>query len=202
MLNLSAFNHNHHASRVKMVAKFIRRGIRVILHLIKPESILPWFGFCGAFAAANADTWATELGILNRRKPKLIQNGMEVEAGTSGAVSLVGTSAAAAGSLLITALSWILTPVKDPCLWLFALTVFIGGVGGSLLDSWLGATVQAIFYCSKCQKETEKHPLHSCGSSTTPLRGLHWFNNDMVNLCCTLGGSIPVVLLTLFIPVF
>lgn len=130
------------------------------------------------------------------------QNGMEVEAGTSGAVSLVGTSAAAAGSLLITALSWILTPVKDPCLWLFALTVFIGGVGGSLLDSWLGATVQAIFYCSKCQKETEKHPLHSCGSSTTPLRGLHWFNNDMVNLCCTLGGSIPVVLLTLFIPVF
>ena len=28
MLNLSAFNHNHHASRVKMVAKFIRRGIR------------------------------------------------------------------------------------------------------------------------------------------------------------------------------
>ena len=29
MLNLSAFNHNHHASRVKMVAKFIRRGIRV-----------------------------------------------------------------------------------------------------------------------------------------------------------------------------
>lgn len=31
MLNLSAFNHNHHASRVKMVAKFIRRGIRVII---------------------------------------------------------------------------------------------------------------------------------------------------------------------------
>ncbi len=30
MLNLSAFNHNHHASRVKMVAKFIRRGIRVL----------------------------------------------------------------------------------------------------------------------------------------------------------------------------
>jgi ketosteroid isomerase-like protein len=31
MLNLSAFNHNHHPSRVKMVAKIIRRGISVIL---------------------------------------------------------------------------------------------------------------------------------------------------------------------------
>lgn len=30
MLNLSMFSHNHHLSRVKMVAKFIRRGIRVI----------------------------------------------------------------------------------------------------------------------------------------------------------------------------
>ena len=33
MLNLSAFNHNHHPSRVKMVAKFIRRGIRVLINL-------------------------------------------------------------------------------------------------------------------------------------------------------------------------
>ena len=28
MLNLSTFNYNHHPSRVKMVAKFIQRGIR------------------------------------------------------------------------------------------------------------------------------------------------------------------------------
>ena len=32
MRNLSTFNYNHHPSRVKMVAKFIRRGIRVILN--------------------------------------------------------------------------------------------------------------------------------------------------------------------------
>lgn len=39
MLNLSAFNHNHHASRVKMVAKFIRRGIRVLLFLLRSLEI-------------------------------------------------------------------------------------------------------------------------------------------------------------------
>ena len=39
MLNLSAFNHNHHASRVKMVAKFIRRGIRVIIIRIKLQNV-------------------------------------------------------------------------------------------------------------------------------------------------------------------
>jgi hypothetical protein len=30
MLNLSAFNHNHHPSGVKMLAKYIRRGISVL----------------------------------------------------------------------------------------------------------------------------------------------------------------------------
>jgi hypothetical protein len=32
ILNLSTFNYNHHPSRVKMVAKFIRRGIRVCIN--------------------------------------------------------------------------------------------------------------------------------------------------------------------------
>jgi len=37
MLNLSMFSHNHHPSRVKMVAKFIRRGIRVIVESTRFE---------------------------------------------------------------------------------------------------------------------------------------------------------------------
>jgi hypothetical protein len=32
MLRLNAFSNNHHPSRVKMLAKYIRRGISVILN--------------------------------------------------------------------------------------------------------------------------------------------------------------------------
>ena len=31
MLNLSVFSHNHHPSGVNLLAKYIRRGIRVII---------------------------------------------------------------------------------------------------------------------------------------------------------------------------
>ena len=39
------------------------------LHAFYPESILPWIGFAASLAAVNADTWATELGVLNPTPP-------------------------------------------------------------------------------------------------------------------------------------
>ncbi len=39
MLKLSEFHHNHHPSGVKMLAKFIRRGIRVDLILKYTDNI-------------------------------------------------------------------------------------------------------------------------------------------------------------------
>src|SRR5512138_954445 len=44
------------------------------LHAFYPESILPWIGFAASLAAVNADTWATELGVLNPTPPRLITN--------------------------------------------------------------------------------------------------------------------------------
>lgn len=38
MLKLSEFGHNHHHSRVKLLAKNIRRGIRVVCLLIKCQN--------------------------------------------------------------------------------------------------------------------------------------------------------------------
>ena len=53
-------------------------GIAVVAHVFFPDSIFPWVAFCAAFAAANADTWATELGILNQVPPRLISTGKAV----------------------------------------------------------------------------------------------------------------------------
>src|SRR5215212_5860790 len=66
----------------------------VLVHALYPESIVGWVGFAASLAAVNADTWATELGVLNPTSPRLITNlGKRVEKGTSGGISLFGTLA-------------------------------------------------------------------------------------------------------------
>jgi uncharacterized membrane protein len=68
---------------------------------------------------------------------------------------------------------------------------------GSLFDSFLGATVQAIYFCPTCDKETERHPVHTCGTPTAMIRGWEWLNNDWVNFGCSAFsvGTILVFLL-------
>ena len=173
-------------------------GLLVILHSFFPGSPLPWIGFCAAFAAATADTWATEIGALSHAQPRLITTLKPVETGTSGAVSWLGIVATFIGALLIALVGTLFDPyasVQPAQLSLIAIT--IGGFIGSLVDSWLGATWQAIYYCPKCQKETERTPLHSCGTETKLEKGKAWLNNDVVNGLCTTAGTVSAILIIL-----
>ena len=159
-----------------------------------------WITFAASLAAVNADTWATELGILNPSQPRLITSGRRVERGTSGGISLYGTLAAAAGAAWIALLAVLTTPSRFqglgglPAGWFFLFLV-MSGLAGALMDSLLGATIQGIYHCPQCDKETEKHPTHSCGTPTVPLRGWKWVNNDLVNLACAGMGSLFMLLL-------
>jgi Raf kinase inhibitor-like YbhB/YbcL family protein len=168
-------------------------GIFVLFHVVYPLQGWPWLGAAAALAAANADTWATELGVLSSKPPRLITTGKPVEYGDSGAVSTAGLLAATGGSLLIAALAAAFDPfgVMNSTWASGAVAIILmtlAGFAGSLVDSWLGATRQAIFYCPVCRKETERHPLHTCGTPTTLLRGWSWLNNDWVNLACTVSA--------------
>jgi len=69
------------------------------------------------------------------------------------------------------------------------LVVAAGGLIGALFDSLLGATVQAIYHCPRCQKETEQHPAHNCGTPTILLRGWRWLSNDRVNFLSSILGA-------------
>lgn len=158
--------------------------------------------FVGAMASVNADTWATELGVLSRRPPRLITTLAPVEAGTSGGISWVGTLAALGGALTIGASALALLALDGlgggrgfaaagglpRALGLMA-AALVGGLGGALFDSLLGATVQAIYFCPACGKETEKR-LHTCGTATLRRRGWRWLNNDMVNFLSSLVGAL------------
>ncbi len=158
------------------------------LHAFYPESILPWIGFAVSLAAVNADTWATELGVLNPTQPRMITNlGKRVEKGTSGGISLFGTLASLLGAAVIALPAIYLSPV-GPLSLNYILLISLAGLAGSLFDSLLGATVQAMYYCPTDEKETEKHPLHTCGTPTVHIRGWEWLDNDWVNFACSAFG--------------
>jgi uncharacterized protein (TIGR00297 family) len=158
------------------------------LHAFYPESILPWIGFAVSLAAVNADTWATELGVLNPTRPRMITNlSRPVEKGTSGGISLFGTLASLLGAAAIALPAAFLSPVGPLTTEQWVL-ITLGGLAGSLFDSLLGATVQAMYYCPTDEKETEKHPLHTCGTPTVHIRGWKWLDNDWVNFACGVFG--------------
>ncbi len=170
-------------------------GLLVLLHAAFPSAAWPWVAFAGTLAAVNADTWATELGVLSKSTPRLITTGRPVERGTSGGVTPGGTLAALAGALLIGLLALPLWQnggeTSGAVTHLLRLAVIgLAGLAGSLIDSLLGATLQAIYHCPACEKETERHPLHTCGTATTRIRGLAWLNNDWVNITCALAGGL------------
>lgn len=176
-------------------------GLFVLLHTVFPLAAWPWAAFAGALAAVNADTWATELGVLSRSTPVLITTRRPVERGTSGGITRAGTLASFGGAFLVGLLAALVWPggMGD----VFAVLTRAGWIGlfgllGSLIDSTLGATYQAIYSCPVCNKETERHPLHACGAQTTLKRGLPWLNNDRVNGACALTGALLALLVASF----
>jgi uncharacterized protein (TIGR00297 family) len=160
------------------------------LHALYPESILPWIAFAASLAAVNADTWATELGVLNPTDPRMITDlRKHVERGTSGGISMFGTLASLLGSAVIALPAVLLSPTGTLTTAHWVL-ITLAGLAGSLFDSWIGATVQAMYYCPKENKETEKHPLHTCGTQTVHIRGWKWLDNDWVNFACGAFGVV------------
>jgi uncharacterized protein (TIGR00297 family) len=154
-----------------------------------------FFAAAGAMAAANADTWATELGVLSLHPPRLITTGRRVEVGASGGVTWLGIGASLGGALFIGLLGGLGTLVLRQG-WSAAgallLAATLGGLIGSLCDSILGATVQAIYWCDACQKETERQ-VHRCSAQTRLLRGWRWMGNDLVNFIASAAGALVAV---------
>lgn len=140
----------------------------------------------GALAAAGADTWATEIGTLVGGTPWSLRSASRVPAGTSGAITLAGTTAMFAGAAALAALAVVLFVV--PWDLRSGVAVGIGGVVGALVDTLVGAWLQERRWCPRCTSETEQ-VIHRCGTPTVPHRGIAGLNNDVVNLVCTIAGA-------------
>ncbi len=199
---------SHYKSRVKepLAEKFQkghRRDLGQVLanggwgalialgYAVSPQPIL-FFAFVGAMATVTADTWATELGVLSAPPPRLITNGRAVSIGTSGGITLFGTFVAFCGAAFIGIIAAV-TRSQLPTPNLSNLSILLvsafSGFFGSLFDSFLGATVQAIYFCDLDQKETESR-IHRCGRATRFVRGWRWLDNDWVNFLASMLGSV------------
>jgi uncharacterized protein (TIGR00297 family) len=154
----------------------------VVLGRVRPETpCLP--ALVGALATVNADTWATEIGLLSRRQPRLVTSLRTVPPGTSGGITPLGTGAAALGATLIGAVAAIGTRRRE----LLPLAL-VAGLAGSFADSLLGATVQARYRCPLCDVATER-TVHRCGAPTTLVGGWRFIDNDVVNFAASVCGA-------------
>lgn len=142
-----------------------------------------WLAFVGAYAAANADTWSSEIGALSTAPPRHILTGRILRAGDSGGVTLLGFLAGGAGSVVVAGVAWFVHPVPLQQ----SLAVALGGMVGNLLDSVLGGTLQARYRCAQCGELVERR--EHCGSLSQHVAGWRWINNDAVNLLGTLAGA-------------
>eukprot|EP00457_Paulinella_chromatophora_P009021 gb/GEZN01009072.1/.p1 GENE.gb/GEZN01009072.1/~~gb/GEZN01009072.1/.p1 ORF type:complete len:312 (+),score=51.49 gb/GEZN01009072.1/:46-981(+) len=145
------------------------------------------------FAVCAADTWASELGILSSSPPLLITTCRRIPPGTNGGISWLGAMASLLGGAFVGC-------VFACCAWLEGVAllpmggrqqalrlVLVGtaaGMLGSLLDSLLGATLQAS-YQNKTTGQVAGHGLNKEAAHTQQyihLCGSDILSNEMVNV--------------------
>lgn len=130
-----------------------------------------FYGFAGALSTATADTLSSELGILSKKRPRLITTFKRVKTGTDGAISALGTAAEIAGALIICIFIFIFSyygTFVGIDLWKVLVITFFSGLFGCTIDSLLGATIER--------------------------KGI--FDNAKTNFVATLSGSAFAVLLS------
>jgi len=102
-----------------------------------------WAGFAqiafsGAMATALSDTVSSEIGMLSKKKPRLITSpGKEVKMGTDGGVTGLGLASGAVGALIIGVIYY--AAFGSPVM---AGIIAFAGFMGCLMDSVLGAALE------------------------------------------------------------
>ncbi|TIA32982.1 hypothetical protein D6C78_07862 [Aureobasidium pullulans] len=148
------------------------------------------FGIAASYAAAAADTLSSELGILSPTSPVLITAPWRsVPRGTNGGVTITGLLAGLAGSVFISSLAYFTLPYSGTA-WtgdakfMFWVTLTAAGFSGTLLDSLLGALVQATVEDKSSGRVVEgdngKRVKVTEGGSRVQ-RGIDLLNNNGVN---------------------
>jgi uncharacterized protein (TIGR00297 family) len=167
--------------------------------------------YVASLAAASADTWASEIGVLSRGRPILFtMPRARVSPGTSGAVTPLGELSSLAGSASVALTYLALTRVfntsplwvkfnwgsLNPSIQLVLLIIALGYVG-EVMDSVIGALTQPKYYCDRCGVVTEQE-VHTCGERTRLIYDPRVkLSNEAVNLLESLIAAVLAIVITL-----
>lgn len=140
-----------------------------------------------SMAICTADTWSSEIGIYFRWKTYDVLRWEPVPTGLSGGVSMPGTVGGLVGALAIALVGNIMLfkNFKIDIILLISLSGFLG----MLLDSILGASVQARYENSLTHTLTDHKDEHH-----KKVNGWHWMTNDAVNFWSNLIITLLVAL--------
>ena len=147
--------------------------------------------YLASVSESAADTWATEIGTLSKRKPVSILTLEVVEPGTSGGISGYGTLAAFTGSLTTAYSTYLAATIIQSGIVFdggYIALASLCGFAGSIVDSLLGASLQRQFKCPSCNKIIEKRT--HCGTPSVPHKGLSWMNNDSINFSASSAAGL------------
>lgn len=149
-------------------------------------------GIIGHYCCCNGDTWSSEIGVLSKAQPRLITTFKPVRKGTNGGVTQAGLLAAAAGGSVIGLTFVVLGFLTTKCTYDVAVKQLLviplsamAGLGGSLIDSLLGATLQFSGFCTVRNKVVGKP-----GPTVKKISGLSILDNNGVNLVSILLTSL------------
>jgi len=187
---------NSGASSILILLSLFSNSSTTVLDGSDDNSILR--GIACAYAAAAADTFSSELGILSNQQPFLITNPWKrVRRGTNGGVTSMGLFAGLIGSQFIAAAYLLVTKDLKG-----ALLAVLMGFMGTLLDSILGALLQVTVEDKKTGKIIEgangtRVLVQEGGSRIKQGRDL--LNNNGVNFTMTLIMGIIGTLVGSFI---
>jgi uncharacterized protein (TIGR00297 family) len=147
----------------------------------------------GSLAASEADTSATEIGVLAGGEPRSLLTLQPVAPGTSGGITLAGTMASVVSAAFVAVVAGLLAVVALDADMIWRTT--LAGVAGAFIDSVLGASLQTKRWCDGCNLPTERR-IHRCGSDTRVVGGISWLDNDAVNFLSGAAGGLLAVLLS------
>ena len=143
--------------------------------------------FLAAVAAVNADTWATEIGSRWGGNPRQLSTWRKVAPGTNGAISIIGTIAAAGGALFIPLCSYRLWDMTNAE---FAAVAWAGlSVAALFSTSFRRATYRAWQFRNPSSNEVTDSP-ETNGKRNALIRGLPWIDNNVVNFAASVAGAL------------
>lgn len=172
-LNRGAHTDDKHGKPRDAMQVFCSGGIYTATALLWFDSlnqVLMSISIC----VAMCDTWASEIGMYTSGRTWNIITFKKVRPGLSGGVSIAGMTGGFLGSMVMGMLcSSILWQGFDEEFFFGFVFVLIGaGMVGMLLDSLLGALLQAKYRNADGLSDT----------GTTYAGGVRWMTNDLVNL--------------------